>query len=201
VPGTRSRVPGSQDPNPSYPASCILYPASISKIQDAGRDSDPSTLSCIPRVRVFRSMRRAFRLVPGTGYPVSGTGYLAPGTWYPAPEPNRRRGPNTEPRGLSQTRTRIILPVTQILKALPTGNKAKDFIVVSIINGKNASKVDHLHHNVEMVNVNQEKVVVVAHKIVEAVHRVVEAVLALKLLLALIHPILPQIKAPLSLGQ
>jgi len=146
-------------------------------------------------------MRRAFRLVPGTGYPVSGTGYLAPGTWYPAPEPNRRRGPNTEPRGLSQTRTRIILPVTQILKALPTGNKAKDFIVVSIINGKNASKVDHLHHNVEMVNVNQEKVVVVAHKIVEAVHRVVEAVLALKLLLALIHPILPQIKAPLSLGQ
>jgi hypothetical protein len=30
-------------------------------------------------------MRRAFRLVPGTGYQVSGTGYLAPGTWYPAP--------------------------------------------------------------------------------------------------------------------
>jgi hypothetical protein len=26
---TGSRVPGSQDPNPSYPASCILYPASI----------------------------------------------------------------------------------------------------------------------------------------------------------------------------
>jgi len=36
--------------------------------------------------------------VSGTGYPVSGTGYLAPGTWYPAPEPNRRRGPNTEHR-------------------------------------------------------------------------------------------------------
>jgi len=30
VPGTRSRVPGSQDPHPSYPASCILYPASMS---------------------------------------------------------------------------------------------------------------------------------------------------------------------------
>jgi hypothetical protein len=34
-------------------------------------------------------------------YQVSGTGYLAPGTWYPAPEPNRRRGPDTEPRGPS----------------------------------------------------------------------------------------------------
>jgi len=42
-------------------------------------------------------MRRAFRLVPGTGYQVSGTGYLAPGTRYPAPEPVRRRGSNTEP--------------------------------------------------------------------------------------------------------
>jgi hypothetical protein len=31
-------------------------------------------------------------------YQVSGTGYLAPGNWYPAPEPNRRRGPNTEHR-------------------------------------------------------------------------------------------------------
>jgi hypothetical protein len=49
----------------------------------------------------FRGMRRAFRLVPGTGYQVSGTGYLAPGTWYPAPEPNRRRRPDTEHRGPS----------------------------------------------------------------------------------------------------
>jgi len=27
-------------------------------------------------------MRRAFRLVPGTGYQVSGTWYLGPDTWY-----------------------------------------------------------------------------------------------------------------------
>jgi hypothetical protein len=91
----------------------------------------------------------------------------------------------------------------QILKALLTGNKEKDFIVVSIINGKNASELHHhLHHNVEMVNVNQEKVVVVAHKIAEVAHQEeVAAALALKLTLALIHPILPQIKAPPSLGQ
>jgi hypothetical protein len=94
--------------------------------------------------------------------------------------------------------------VTQIPKALLTGNKAKDFIAVSIINGKNVLVADHhhLHHNVEMVDVNQEKVVVVAHKIAEVAHLVeVAEVLAPKLLLALIHPILPQIKAPLSLGQ
>jgi hypothetical protein len=52
----------------------------------------------MPRVRIFRSMSQAFRLVPGTRYPVSGTGYLAPGTWHPAPEPVRRRGPDTEDR-------------------------------------------------------------------------------------------------------
>jgi hypothetical protein len=94
--------------------------------------------------------------------------------------------------------------VTQIPKALFTGNKAKDFIAVLIINGKNASEYNHLHHLhqvVEMVNVNQEKAVVVVRKIVEAVHRVEAEALALKLLLPLIHPILPQIKAPLSLGQ
>jgi hypothetical protein len=90
----------------------------------------------------------------------------------------------------------------QILKALLTGNKAKDFIAVSIINGKNVSGVGQQDQFVEMVNVNQEKVVAVARKIAEAVHRVeaVEA-LALKIPLALIHPILPQIKALLSLGQ
>jgi len=54
--------------------------------------------SCIPRVWVFRSMRRVFHLVPGTGYQVSD---LAPGTWYPAPEPNRRRRPDTEHQGPS----------------------------------------------------------------------------------------------------
>jgi hypothetical protein len=53
-----------------------------------------------------------------------------------------------------------------------------------------------------MVNVNQEKAVVVVRKIVEVAHReVVEVVLALKLLLVLIHPILPQIKAPLALSK
>jgi hypothetical protein len=92
----------------------------------------------------------------------------------------------------------------QILKALLTGNKAKDFIAVSIINGKNASEYNHLHHLhqvVEMVNVNQEKAVVVVRKIVEVVHREAVEALALKTILELIHPILPKIKAPLSLGQ
>jgi hypothetical protein len=91
--------------------------------------------------------------------------------------------------------------VIQITKALLTGNKGKDFIAVSIINGKNASAADQQDQFVEMVNVNQEKVVVVARKIAEAVHRVEELVLAPKITLALIHPILPKIKAPLSLGQ
>jgi hypothetical protein len=50
-----------------------------------------------------------------------------------------------------------------------------------------------------MVNVNQEKAVVVVRKIVEVAEAVV--VLALKLILALTHPILPQIKAQPSLGQ
>jgi sRNA-binding regulator protein Hfq len=90
----------------------------------------------------------------------------------------------------------------QILKALLTGNKTKDFIVVSIVNGKNASGVvDQQDQFVEMVNVNQEKVVVVVRKIVEVAHREAVEALALKLILALTHPILPQIKAPLSLGQ
>jgi hypothetical protein len=46
-------------------------------------------------------------------------GYLVPGTGYPAPEPNRRRGPNTEHRGPSPaTRKRthrvcILYPVTE----------------------------------------------------------------------------------------
>ena len=71
----------------------------------------------------------------------------------------------------------------QILKALPTGNKAKDFIAVSIINGKNALKVvDQEDQFVEMVNVNQEKVVVVVHKIAEVVHQVVIPPAILKLM-------------------
>jgi hypothetical protein len=43
---------------------------------------------------------------PRAGYrgPSRGTGYLAPGTWYPAPEPVRRRGPDTEPRGPNNPR-------------------------------------------------------------------------------------------------
>jgi hypothetical protein len=51
--------------NTTHP-SIIIYNLSTTKkwMQDTG---------CIPRVRVFRSMRRAFRLVPGIGY-------LAPGT-------------------------------------------------------------------------------------------------------------------------
>jgi hypothetical protein len=88
----------------------------------------------------------------------------------------------------------------QIHKALLTGNKEKDFIVVSIINGKNVSEVvDQEDQFVEMVNVNQEKAVVVVPKIAEAA--VAVEVLALKIILALIHPILPQIKVQPFLGQ
>jgi hypothetical protein len=41
---------------------------------------------------------------------VPGTGYLAPGTWYPAPEPNRRRGPDTEDRAQRAHRVCILYP-------------------------------------------------------------------------------------------
>jgi len=46
---------------------------------------------CIPRVRVFRSMRRAFQLVPGVGY-------RAPGTQDPINAEARRPSPTTGKR-------------------------------------------------------------------------------------------------------
>jgi len=50
--------------------------------------------------------------------PVSGFGTGArsqvPGTWYPAPEPNRRRGPDTEHRGPSPTCTPGLHPASCI---------------------------------------------------------------------------------------
>jgi hypothetical protein len=67
----------------------------------------------IPRVRVFRSMRRAFRLVPGTGYQVSGTWHLGPGTRYRINAEGRT--PSTEDRARHRkTRTRGMHPVSCI---------------------------------------------------------------------------------------
>jgi len=42
-------------------------------MQDEDGTGPLLSTSCIPRVRVFRSMRRAFHLVPGTGYQAPGT--------------------------------------------------------------------------------------------------------------------------------
>jgi hypothetical protein len=57
---------------------------------------------CRPRVRVFRSMSQAFRLITLLPYcPIAllGPGYLIPGTRCPVP--GSRRGPNTEHRPIA----------------------------------------------------------------------------------------------------
>jgi len=64
-----------------YPASCIVY-----------------LVSCIPRVRVFRSMRRAFRLVSGTRYRVPAIWHLGPGTRHLSQSDAEGRTLSTEDR-------------------------------------------------------------------------------------------------------
>jgi len=51
-----------------------------------------------PRVRVFRSMRRAFRLVPGTRYRVPAIWHLGPGTRHRSQSDAEGRTPSTEDR-------------------------------------------------------------------------------------------------------
>jgi hypothetical protein len=65
-------------------------------------------------------MRRAFRLVPGTGYPVSGTWHLGPDTWYRIDTEGRI--PNAEDRrpslatGEPAHRVCFLRPAPPILK-------------------------------------------------------------------------------------
>jgi hypothetical protein len=119
VPGVRYRIPGTW--NRISGTGCGPTPRTEHRAQLL-ENAHPGYASCILHT-------------PCAGFSRTGTRYrvhLAPGTWYPAPEPNRRRRPDTEHRGLPATGKRahrvcILYPASHLQGGThrPSPNRVK----------------------------------------------------------------------------